>query len=178
MEHGLKVSGIGSARRLRAGALGSALGLLIAATAGAAAATVYRWVDDQGRVHYSQGVPPQYRDRALPVGVAAAEATAEPASEARQRAHDNQAAAAAGDTARSAPPAGAAGGAAAPRPAAKRPARTPNEATDCDTWQRLYLESIECFGPFRTVRGGIKPEAFEVCNVVAEPPSHCRMRVP
>ena len=97
MEHGLKVSGIGSARRLRAGALGSALGLLIAATAGAAAATVYRWVDDQGRVHYSQGVPPQYRDRALPVGVAAAEATAEPAREARQRAHDNQAAAAAGE---------------------------------------------------------------------------------
>jgi hypothetical protein len=118
-------------------------------------------------------VPPQYRDRALPVGVAAAEATAEPAREARQRAR--QPGRSRGRHTLGRAPA-AAGGAA--RAAAKRPARTPNEATDCDTWQRLYLESIECFGPFRTVRGGIKPEAFEVCNVVAEPPSHCRMRVP
>jgi hypothetical protein len=62
---------------------------------------------------------------------------------------------------------------------AKRPARVPDENTDCETWQRLYFESIDCFGPYRTVRGGIKPEAFERCNEVPEPPvSRCRIRLP
>jgi hypothetical protein len=41
------------------------------------------------------------------------------------------------------------------------------------------MESIECFDPYRTVRGVIKPEAFDVCNVVPEPPpNRCRMRIP
>ena len=55
----------------------------------------------------------------------------------------------------------------------------PDQDTDCETWQRLYFESIDCFGPYRTVRGGIKPEAFERCNEVPEPPvSRCRLRLP
>jgi hypothetical protein len=61
----------------------------------------------------------------------------------------------------------------------KRPAQVPNDRTDCETWQRLYFESIECFGPYRTVRGGIKPEAFDRCNLVPEPrPDRCRLRSP
>lgn len=61
----------------------------------------------------------------------------------------------------------------------KRPAQVPDERTDCDTWQRLYQESIDCFGPFRTARGGLKPEAFQACNVVQEPPpTRCRQRIP
>ena len=55
----------------------------------------------------------------------------------------------------------------------------PDESTDCQTWQQLYLESLDCFGPYRTVRGGIKPEAFERCNEVPEPPhDRCRLRLP
>ncbi len=88
-----------------------------------------------------------------------------------------RAAAAAGDQARS--PASAAPAAPASRPVGKRPAQVPNDRTDCETWQRLYFESIECFGPYRTVRGGIKPEAFDRCNLVPEPrPDRCRLRSP
>ena len=172
-------------------ALGSVLYLLAWATAGAADAAVYRWVDEQGRVHYSQVVPPQYRSSAKPVGTPATTPTPEQQREALDRAHKDKAGAAAIGTDRPPRPAGAAsaasaasaagaaGAPAAARPADKRPAQIPDEHTDCDTWQRLYLESIECFGPFRTVRGGIKPEAFEVCNTVAEPPStRCRVRTP
>jgi hypothetical protein len=46
--------------------------------------------------------------------------------------------------------------------------------TGRSTWQRLHQESADCFGPFRTVRGGIKPEAFEHCVEVPEPPPRCR----
>lgn len=162
--------------RLRAIVLGSALCLLALATAGA---TVYRWVDEQGRVHYSEVVPPQYRQSAKPVGAAATAPTAEQQRDALERAQEDKARAAAITRERPPVPAGAASAPAVARRTDKRPAQVPDEHTDCETWQRLYLESIECFGPFRTVRGGIKPEAFEVCNVVAEPPAtRCRVRTP
>ncbi len=37
------------------------------------------------------------------------------------------------------------------------PAQMPNDQTDCDTWQRLHLERIACFGSIRTVHGATKP---------------------
>ena len=38
--------------------------LVAGATAGAGAAKLYKWVDDNGQVHYSESIPLQYRDRA------------------------------------------------------------------------------------------------------------------
>ena len=153
--------------------------LWAAATPAGQAATVYRWVDEQGKVHYSDVVPERYRPVARPMDLKANEPTAEPQREALERAQRQKTPAAA----TSARPVRAAASAAstpvAPPPAGKRPAQVPNEQTDCESWQRLYLESIDCFGPFRTVGGGIKPQAFEVCNVVPEPPpSRCRLRTP
>lgn len=55
----------------------------------------------------------------------------------------------------------------------KRPAQGVTATTDCDTWQRLYRESDACFGPFRTVGGGIKPEAFEACTTIPSPEPKC-----
>ena len=45
--------------------------------------------------------------------------------------------------------------------------------TSCTTWWRLYRESQECFGLFRTVGGGIKPEAFDHCNEIPSPETRC-----
>ena len=58
----------------------------------------------------------------------------------------------------------------------KRPTETVNDSTDCTTWWRLYDESAECFGPFRTTRGAIKPEAFDSCNVIPSPDLKCGPR--
>ncbi|MCD2343838.1 DUF4124 domain-containing protein [Ideonella azotifigens] len=152
---------------------------LLLAAAGAVAATVYRWVDENGQVHYGEVVPEQYRRTAKPVEMWASPPSAEQQREAQERAQKEKARAAAlaAEQDRRQPAAGAAP--AASQPAGKRPAQVPNDQTDCDTWQRLYAESIECFGPYRTARGATKPEGFEVCNVVPEPPpTRCRLRIP
>jgi hypothetical protein len=152
----------------RLAALGACVLLMSAA---AADTTVYRWVDENGRVHYSEIVPERYRGSARAFAVPAAPAPRDAPGQ--------------GSAARPAPappPAATAQGPAASapsRPVAKRPARVPDKDTDCETWQRLYFENIDCFGPYRTVRGGIKPEAFERCNEVPEPPiDRCRLRTP
>ena len=145
----------------------------------AVAATAYRWVDDQGQVHYSDAVPAQYRSKAKPVNLPNAEPTAEQQDEALQRAEAEKAKALARSISPSSSPKIAQPASSASAPSRKHPVQIPTEKTDCKTWQRLYMESIQCFGPYRTVRGGVKPEAFEACNVVAEPPpTRCRMQVP
>jgi hypothetical protein len=151
--------------------------LLAAGPSAVAAGTIYRWTDDQGRTHYSEVVPEQYRATAKPVSPGSPGPTPEQLREAQARAARDKARAAdiRGD-APSAPPASAS--AAASAPAARRPERVPDDRTDCDTWARLYKESIDCFGPFRTARGATREEAFAYCTPVSEPPTRCRKRVP
>jgi len=169
-----------SRRRLRPAAFIGALCLLTSASLSVAGAAVYRWVDDQGKVHYAEVVPQRYQGVAKQVGAAANEPSAERRRDALARSQQEKARAAERHRTSANIPsaANAVSAAAASAPAGKRPAQLPNDQTDCKTWQRLYMESIECFGPFRTARGATKPEAFEVCNVVAEPPSRCRMLIP
>lgn len=170
--------------RFRPFAVVGALCLLVSALVNAAGAEVYRWVDDQGKVHYSEVVPQRYQGVAKRIDAPANEPSAEQRSAALARAQQEKARAAQMASERAAEqerltPASTPTAVAAPPPAGKRPAQTPNDRTNCETWQRLYLESLECFGPFRTVGGGIKPQAFEVCNVVTEPPpSRCRALIP
>ena len=159
----------------------SLLASLWAVAAGAAAepATVYRWVDKKGQVHFGDSVPSEYQQVAKPVAV---QATV-PSVEAQRQAQDRAAALLA--NARRTSVAGAAsaasasvGPAAAPAASPKRPAQGPNESSDCDTWRRLYQESLECFGPYRTTRGATKAEAFDHCTPVAEPPQRCGRGTP
>lgn len=155
----------------------AALGLLVSAAA--AAATVYRWTDEQGKVHYAEVVPQRYRSVARPLGPLADVPTAEQLQQAQERAGRDMARAASIQTARDLAPSDAASAAPASTRATRRPTQVPDEQTDCDTWQRLYVESVECFGPYRTVRGGIKPDGHDACNVVPEPPpGRCTPRVP
>lgn len=145
----------------------------------AVAATAYRWVDHQGQVHYSDAVPERYRSKAKPVSRIADEPTTEQKGEALQRAQSEKAKASARAISPSSSPTSAQPASTASAPSRKRPAQIPTEQTTCETWQRQYMESIDCFGPYRTVRGGIKQEAFEACNVVPEPPpTRCRMHIP
>lgn len=156
------------------------LATALVAASSPAGATVYRWVDEQGLVHYGEIVPPRFRDTARPVDLAAPPPSAAQQRSALERAARDQAraASAAADAEREPVAPAASGSGSARPPVLKRPARAPDPDTDCETWQRLYRESQDCFGPYRTVRGGIKPEAFEACNMVPEPPPRCRPRLP
>jgi hypothetical protein len=144
------------------------------------ATAICRWVDDTGRIQLAQTVPEKYRKHATCTDSRQYELTPEQRRAALQQAADDRARARAGEDAARAPlsgePAPVRPAPAASRPFAKRPATVPTEATDCPTRWRLYDESAECFGPFRTARGGIKPEAFEVCNEVPRPEAQCGPR--
>ena len=152
------------------------LAVSLVASSGVLAATLYRWTDDQGQVHYSDAVPDEYKSRARPLNLPPAEPEEADRREALERA--------ARDRAKISPSRSPKAVAAPSAPVSeasevkKRPAQVPTADTDCETWQRLYLESSDCFGPYRTARGGIKPEAFEHCTEVAEPPPRCRLRMP
>ena len=149
------------------------LGVLAACLAfGASAIDIYRWVDENGRTHLSDVVPERYRDAATRIDSRSHELTPEQQREARERSAREA------ERADRAPPA-AAQAPLSPAPVVpptavvKRPAQTVTESTDCTTWWRLYQESQECFGPFRLVGGGIKPEAFEHCNEIPSPELRC-----
>ncbi len=139
----------------------------IALLAGAAAwpQTVYRWVDDEGRTHFSDQVPDKYRSRATVITIEPAprpvSAPAAPPAAARP------ASAPAAVAAPPLPPA-----AARVPPIQKRPPVGVTPDTDCATWRRLYDESVECFTRYRTVHG-IKPEAFEHCTEIPHPDVKC-----
>lgn len=153
------------------------LAISLGLTGSANATTVFRWVDDEGRTHYGEQVPDRYRATARPVGVDSAGPTPEQQREAAERARDLQQRADALRSARNAAAASAPARAAS-APPAKRPPQPPAADTDCATWQRLYEESLACFAPFRTTHGSTRPEAFDVCTPVDEPPAErCRMQV-
>lgn len=138
----------------------------------ASATDIYRWVDENGRTHLSDVVPERYRDAATRIDSRSHELSPEQQREARERA------ARAAERAQRAPPAAAQAPlppapAAAPAPVTKRPAQTVTDSTDCATWWRLYRESQDCFGPYRLVGGGIKPEAFDRCNEIPSPEFRC-----
>lgn len=147
--------------------------LLVLGVAVAHSATIYRWVDEKGRTHLSDVVPEKYRKSAKRTDSGQYEVPAERRKEAEARAAKDKARAAEAARARASQAAAApASAASAPAPA-KRPAEGVTESTDCDTWWRLFQESQDCFGPFRNVKGGIKPEAFEQCNPIPSPELKC-----
>lgn len=140
----------------------------------AQAAVIYRWVDERGRTHVSDVVPEKYLKSATRIDTGESAVSPE-----RKRQADEAAArdkAFADEAARRRQSVGAASAPPAPvasAPAAKRPAQGVTDSTDCDTWRRLYRESMECFGPYRTTGGATKPEAFDHCNVIPSPDLKC-----
>jgi Domain of unknown function (DUF4124) len=154
----------------RAAALAGAL--LFAGTC-AHAAAIYRWVDENGRTHVADVVPEKYRATATRIDSGQYEVSPAQRKEAEARAARDKALAASQAAARRSPAASAPAAKASTPTSARRPAQGVTEATDCDTWRRLYRESEDCFAPYRSTRGGIKPEAFEACNPIPSPELKC-----
>lgn len=138
------------------------------------------WLDDVGRTQYASVVPEEYKAVATCTDSQQYELSPEQqrAAEKAKAAREDianallEAAKLAAMAAASSPPVVGT----APRAVTKRPAEVVTEATDCTTWWRLFDESAECFSPFRTTRGAIKVEAFDVCNAVPSPEPKCGLR--
>lgn len=148
--------------------------MLCAAQIPVEAATIYRWTDDQGTTHYSESVPEKYQKSAQPLSPGNSSPTQEQLREAREFAAREKSRASEIETAASKTISASKPAPASSTPVPKRPSQVPDEKTDCETWARLFRESLDCFGPYRTTRGATREEAFTYCTPVDEPPSRCR----
>ena len=134
---------------------------------------MYRWVDENGKVHVSDVVPERYKKTAKRI-----DSTQFEASGADRRAAEDRAAAdrAAADRAREQASAakGAAATAIAPPPPSEQAAKgkLPSQ-TECEAAQRRYKESVDCFAPFTNTNGSTRAEAFEKCAPVPDPSQRC-----
>ena len=165
--------------------------LVSSACAFAHAAQVYKWVDEQGHVHYGNAVPKPHQKSAQPVdttvpvpsdaerrdAAALAErekAAAENLRRERERARLQEASKAA--PAGKAAPAPAVKAAPAPVPSTA-PAPAPSSPTtalsdkkrQCEEEFKRFRQSQDCFAPYRTATGGIRAEAFKHCVEVKMP---------
>ena len=156
----------------------AALALMLLSTC-AGATSICRWVDERGRTQIAEVVPEKYKKVAICTDSQRYELSAEQRRAAERRVAEDKARA---RRAAAQPPANRASSAPRPertasQPGAKRPTEVVTDATDCTTWWRIFDESVECFGPYRTTRGATKVEGFDQCNVVASPEPKCGPRV-
>jgi hypothetical protein len=133
------------------------------------AAELYRWVDEQGRVQMSDRPPPKAsgpvtrhdtpKDDVAPEQRKAAQERAARDQERLKKAADERGRAAAPQALR---PSSAASSGFADESDPSLPTRA--SAEDCRMWRQEYRRNEACFAPYRTARGGIKPEAFAACG--------------
>ncbi len=158
--------------------LGLGLGVALLPVTPAQASPICQWVDAQGRTQMARVVPERYKKSARCI-----DAQTHELPEAEREVAQQRRAAERAQVQREALPSQPAPvlpllpGPRSPDAVApavtKRPAEVVTDATDCPTWRRLFQESENCFAPFRTTRGGIKSEGFDVCAVVPSPEPQC-----
>src|SRR5882672_1382375 len=127
----------------------------------ARAGEVFRWVDENGKVHYGDAIPEKYKQQAKKVdgagGVTGAQRQEAESRTARERARAESLQKARESKAD------------APQLAAPPSAGDPKPGDQCEEQMRKYLESQDCFAPYVNATGGIKPEAFQRCTEVKQP---------
>lgn len=137
------------------------------------AATIYRWVDDQGRMHIADTVPDRYKSGATKVDskqfeLSEDERAAAAARLAKERARQADAQRAQAEAVKTS--------ASNPSPAASSSAPRPSSAgsgTECDRLWQAYFESQECFAPYQSRNRGTKAEAFDRCHPAENPSQRC-----
>ena len=133
---------------------------------GSHAVDIYRWTDENGKVYLSDSVPPKYKDKATRIDSRQFELSPEQRRDAEARLARAKKELAASEPS----PAGEPGAAA---PLRSSPAASTSARTDCETLQREYIESLECFAPFVNANGTLKPNAFLACKTVVDPSPKC-----
>jgi len=128
----------------------------------ARAGDVFKWVDENGKVHYGESVPERYKQHAKKVDLSGVEVSDEQRQEAEARRAREKAQAESLQGTREARTG-------APQPAAPPPPDVPKSGNECQEQMKKYLESQDCFAPYRNANGGINPEAFQHCSEVKQP---------
>lgn len=128
---------------------------------------IYRWVDEDGTVHYGDTVPDRYKDSATRKPELKEHPVIDVDGTIREQRARQQARELLDIEPDSTRPATTA-------PAtANQPEPTASENTadmTCEEqWQR-YSASQACFAPYRLANGAIRPEAFDNCVSVPQPP--------
>jgi hypothetical protein len=137
--------------------------LLCSASLMALGGEVFKWVDENGKVHYGESVPERYKRNAKKVDLTDVEGSSAQQEEAKARAARDKARAESLQRARERQ-------ADAPQPATALPAEVPMAGDECEEQMRKYLESQDCFAPYVNANGGgIKPEAFQHCTEIKQP---------
>lgn len=148
--------------------LRSLLVVVVAACAAhfASAGDIYRWIDDQGRTHFSDVVPDRYRSKATRIDskqfeLSAAERAEVEARQAKERARQSAAKERAVVV-----------GAPASVPAAASAPVVPRQfASECEKSWHDYRVSQECYAPFQRRQGGTRVEAYDICKAPVPNPS-------
>jgi Domain of unknown function (DUF4124) len=124
---------------------------------------VFRWIDDDGKVHYGESVPGRYKQNARKVdltgvgGVSDAQRQEAEARLAKEKAKVDSLQRAREEKAEAAPS------------ATPSPPDVPQAVDECQDQMKKYLASQECFAPYRRANGSLSPEAFEQCTDVKQP---------
>ncbi|MFC7298643.1 DUF4124 domain-containing protein [Herminiimonas aquatilis] len=138
----------------------------------ASAATIYQWVDENGRTHISDTVPARYKDVATKLDTGASRVSEKQRQEALERVAREKQQIEAADKAR----AEAAAAARAADQSAGQKSAIPvvdGKNDDCEELMRAYRESQECFAPYMRVEGGPREEAYKYCTPVPDPSGKC-----
>lgn len=127
---------------------------------------IYRWVDEEGTVHYGDTVPDRYKDSAtrkpeLKEHPVIDVTPTEQQRRARERALDILDVEPEAETASPAAPANA-------NPPAPSVSENTQDMTCEEQWTR-YNASQACFAPYRMANGAIRPDAFDNCVVIPQP---------
>lgn len=135
----------------------------------AAAADIFRWVDENGQTHLTDKVPERYRGSAVKVDPGPTPVNAEQQRQAQER--NARIKAAADEAARR--QAVEEAGRTAPVPAAPAVGPRPPSAREgnCEDLVRRYRASQACFAPYRLANGALRPEAFILCGPDLPDPS-------
>jgi len=128
-------------------------------------ADIFRWVDENGKIHFGDSVPEQYKQKAKKLDSKGAEVTSSQRQEAEARLAREKARAESIRKAREAQSDEAQAGA-APTPSVSPAA---DNANACEEQLKKYLDSQTCFAPYVTKDGMVRPEAFQHCTVVNQP---------
>ena len=128
------------------------------------AANIYRWVDEQGRIHYGDAIPMSYEAKGRSIEVKSSEVTDAQRQDAAERVAKERDTVEALARARQALTSNASAKATVPIGSGKA-----NDGGGCEQEWRRYRESQACLAPFRTATGAIKVEAFEHCLQLKQP---------
>ncbi len=137
---------------------------LAALSIDAGAVEMCRWVDDEGRTHVSDRVPPKFKKSALCTSSSRFTLTESQRRDAEERAAKDRNSLAVLERGESV--------ATDAQDNTPRKLLVLDESQTCENLWRTYKKSQDCFAPYRTKRG-VRPEAFAVCTEVLDPSPKC-----